>query len=59
MDSIITPPLNQDFRLWISKVFRIKRSILDKRKGASERILNFLCNLFANQNAYEKNKSAF
>lgn len=41
------------------KVLGIKRSIIDQKEGVDECTLNFVCNLFANQNAYEKNKSLF
>lgn len=41
----------------MSKVLRVKRSILNQKDGMNECTLDFLCNLFASQDVYEKTKS--
>lgn len=43
----------------MSKVFWIKRSMIDQKRGTNNCTLNFLCDFFANQDAYEKNGSTF
>lgn len=54
IDSIVTPPLDQGFKMRMSKDLGIKRKILDPRIKMNECPLNFLSNLFVSQDAYER-----
>lgn len=54
IDSIVTPPLDQGFIMRMSKDLGIKRKILGPRIKMNECPLNFLSNLFASQDAYER-----
>lgn len=58
-DAIVTPPLNQGFKSRMSKTLGVKRSIIEQKGNANECTMKFLCDLFAGQDAYEKNSSAF
>lgn len=58
-NSIITPPPNQGSKARMSKVLGIQRNVFDQKGGTNECTLKFLCNLFANPNAYQKNSSTF
>lgn len=48
------PPLNQDFKVRMSKDLGIKKEVLGLRIETNECPLDFLSNLFATQYAYQK-----
>lgn len=61
-DSVISPPPNPNFKLRTSRTLGIKKSLLgteDEPNECKRCNLSLLCNISADHDAYEKNKTVF